>query len=252
LPSMQPMKDIASFEQMQEWQQQFNLGLRESEAAVNATCEVSAGRWVPDGMSGAGVPLRMLYAEDALSKSSMAAPDTQRKEKSLLYALRLYTHARWLAERQHATAAEQRYRAAAEVALREERPELGGHALARLGYYLMGWGRFAEARLVLKEAASYAGEENPAASFLHGVMERRFAIQMGDAQALYAADALILDSGKQPSKQLEEERRNIVKEIHFWKDASNSREKCLSSDDAAHFVICGLLHAVVHVQKLLS
>ena len=48
-------------------------------------------------------------------------------------ALRLYYHAKWLAERNHATAAEWRYREASRLALQTRRKVLAAHALGRFG-----------------------------------------------------------------------------------------------------------------------
>ena len=48
-------------------------------------------------------------------------------------ALRLYYPAKWLAERNHATAAEWRYREASRLALQTRRKVLAAHALGRFG-----------------------------------------------------------------------------------------------------------------------
>ncbi|CAK8990401.1 Protein roadkill (Hh-induced MATH and BTB domain-containing protein) [Durusdinium trenchii] len=67
-------------------------------------------------------------------------------------ALRLYYHAKWLAERNHATAAEWRYREASRLALQTRRKVLAAHALGRFGYFLIHWNRRHEAKEVLRES----------------------------------------------------------------------------------------------------
>jgi hypothetical protein len=183
-----------------------------------------------------------------MSESLASAPDGIATEQALIFATRLYYHAKWLAERQHATVAEERYRRSKDLALQVNNADLAVHALSRLGYFLRIWGRPDEARQVLKEAVALESKPNNVASFLLGALERKEATCSGDVASLLEADERILASQKVPSKELEDERLRLISEIRYWQDADASPMKCLESDNVVHSMICG----AVHIAKLVE
>lgn len=121
------------------WEAQFAWGLYHSKTAC---MRGSAGRWALDRKgSRAGVPQERLRAEELLDSAVRGAPAEEQRKKLAERALRLYYHAKWLAERNHATAAEWRYREASRLALQTRRKVLAAHALGRFGYFLIHWNR---------------------------------------------------------------------------------------------------------------
>merc|ERR1719359_2314585 len=89
------------------WEAQFAWGSYHSQEFLDSE-EPGITGWVADEGSGAGVPYAMQRAESLL-RAAEEAPEEQAKAKIAEQALRLYYHARWLAERNHAMAAEFRY-----------------------------------------------------------------------------------------------------------------------------------------------
>eukprot|EP00435_Cladocopium_sp_Y103_P069768 s118_g33.t3 len=216
------------------WQAQFAWGLYHSKTACTRG---SAGRWALDRKgSRAGVPQEMLRAEELLDSAVRGAPAEEQRKKSAERALRLYYHAKWLAERNHATAAEWRYREASRLALQTRRKVLAAHALGRFGYFLIHWNRRQEAKEVLYESRRISAKSNPLAPYLLGVLERQDA--GADLERLKAAEELILNGGEQPSEDLEAERQSMVKVIHYWREAQTSTRNCFASADAAFVAIC--------------
>lgn len=232
------------------WEAKFSSALRESDVAMAAATDADAGTWTSDSVSSGGVPARMLAAEEAMAQALEAVPQGKvHREKSAMLALRIYNHAKWLAERNHAAPAEERYMKAKDLALRAKRSVLAGHALSRLGYFLMRWGRFAEAREVLKESHAISKKSNPLAPYLLGVLERKAA--GADLERLRAADALVLSAEEQPSEELEQERRRLVEEIRFWREAEANPTKCADGATVAHVLICFAMNAALAVRGIL-
>jgi len=233
------------------WEAQFSSALGESDMAVAAATDADAGSWTSDSISSGGVPARMLAAEEAMSRALEAVPEGKlNREKSATFALRMYNHAKWLAERNHIAPAEERYIKAKNLALRSKRSVLAGHALSRLGYFLMKWGRFAEAREVLKESNTISKKSNPLAPYLLGVLERKAAGT--DLERLLAADALVLGAEEQPSQELEQERHRLVEEIQFWRESEANPMKCLDGGTVAHVLICLAMNAALAVRGFLA
>merc|ERR1712070_500876 len=171
----------------------------------------------------------------------------------MLVATRLYHHAKWLAERQHAAAAEERYLRCKRLALEFGNEELAAHALSRFGYFLTVWGRSDEARKILTEAVDVAqSKPNNVASFLLGKLERNVATDAADLERLLEADSRILAAQKVPSQDLEAERLQLVSEIRYWRDAEMSLAKCLDSDNLMHILICGVVHVAQAVNKAIA
>jgi len=232
-----------------EWEQNFAQGLQKSQQAIDVTDE-SRISWVSDAEgSKAAIPKDMLLAETLLS-SATEAPSAKRKEKTAELALRLYYHAKWLAERNYARAAEQRYRRAAKLARESRRSVLAAHALLRLGYFLMHWQRSDEAQDILKESESICVKGNPLAPFLLGILGRNNA--RGDLTRLLAAEDRILTAVSQPSEDLEVERVGLLKEITYWRAAETSPGRCFDTANAAHIVICLSTHALQSVPHLMG
>lgn len=244
-PSPSRQQEDQAFEPQGEgWEAQFALGLHESKAAIEAE-EPSVGAWTTDMNdlgegSNAAVPAQMLNAE-ALMLAAETAPAAACKEKTAERALRLYYHARWLAERNYASAAEWRYRESARLARRSRRSVLASHSLARLGYFLLHWNRPEEAREVLAESMQLNMKSNPLAPYLYGVLERKAA--GADIPRLLAAEEHILQSGEQPSEDLELERSRLIADIGYWREAEQSPRHCLANADAAQVLICLCGHA---------
>jgi len=238
------------------WELEFASGLRQSEQ-VCLSNEAESGRWTADDSTGAGVPWRMYVSEKSLRESIQSAPEGgDRVQKVVVHATRLYQHAKWLAERQHATAAEQRYHESKQAALSVGHTALAMHSLSRLGYFLKLWGRTAQAKEVLQEAMVIAAnvpnsEASTVASYLLGSLERGDAISEGDVEALSKADARILATGSLPTKELNEERRRVVGDINFWTQAENSVGHCLDTDNVVNVVICLCVHLVRSAQQIM-
>mmetsp|Transcript_86536 Transcript_86536/g.280171 ORF Transcript_86536/g.280171 Transcript_86536/m.280171 type:complete len:344 (-) Transcript_86536:237-1268(-) len=217
------------------WEAKFAWGLYHSKV-VTEVADRNVGHWVVDRRgSRAGVPARMVQAEELLLAAD-DAPAERYREKTAERALRLYYHAKWLAERNFATAAEWRYREAHRLARLSRRSVLAAHAFSRLGYFLIHWRRHSEAREVLRESERLSRKSNPLAPYLYGVLERQAAGP--DTKRLLAAEERILSSEEQPSEELEAERRGLLKEIDYWRAAEQSPRRCFETFDTAHVIVC--------------
>lgn len=234
---------------MKDWEEHFSEGLRSSKL-VTATQDWPMNEWAVDwDGSGAGVPRQMLLSEELLY-SATKAPEPARKEKTAELALRIYYHAKWLAERNLARAAEWRYREAAKLARQCRRSTLAAHSLSRLGYFLIHWRRYDDAREVLEESEQLNSKANVLAPYLLGILERQAA--GADVKRLLAAEERILNAKPQPSEELEEERRDLLWEIAYWRDAEQSVSQCFRSTDAARLVICLCMHAFSNFQNVMQ
>jgi hypothetical protein len=228
------------------WEAKFSKGMLESKALVDAEAK-GVGSWTTDvGKSGGTVPMKMLVAEDLL-QAAEEAPTAVWRQKAAERALQIYYHAKWLAEKNYACAAEYRYREAAALARKCRRSILASHSLARLGYYLVQWKRDEEAAVVLKESMGASLKSNALAPFLHGTLERKMA--GGDIERLKLAEEHILNAEEQPSDELEYKRTHLISEIEFWREAESSYQNCFASADSAHVLICLLTHAMSFVQS---
>lgn len=227
------------------WQDKFAAGVYESKRAVEFN-DKNCGSWVTDPSAGAAVPARMLRAEIFLQAVEKASESEGWKAKTAERALRVYYHAKWLAEHNYARAAEHRYREAAHLARTCRRTVLASHALARLGYFLVQWKRQAEAVTVLEESMKLNIKSNPLAPYLHGVLERKVA--GGDVERLREAEAFIMSAGEQPSEELEAERTKLVDEISYWREAEGDSRHCAAGSDAAYVLICFFGHAVAFLK----
>jgi len=231
----QPLEPLS-----ESWEARFAWGIYYSKMACLAA-EHRAGSWALDRKgSWAGVPQQMLRAEDLLAEAVEAAPEDQQRGKLAERALRLYYHAKWLAERNHATACEWRYREASRLAHQSRRNVLASHALGRLGYFLMHWRRTHEAREVLQDSRRLSQKSNPLAPYLLGLLDRQ--AFTSDVNRLTHAEELIIHAGEQPSADLEWERQKLIQEIAYWREATDSVMSCWSTSDAAHIAICLLGH----------
>lgn len=230
------------------WQDQFAEGMRISKEVANAE-DWPMTDWVIDSAgSGAVVPRQMLLAEELLLVSQKA-PEPAKKEKTAELALRLYNHAKWLAERNYEKAAEWRYWQSHNFARQSRRSTLAAHSLSRLGYFLMHWRRHEEARSVLGQAEQLTTKNNPLAPYLLGVLERQVA--GADVDRLKAAEDRILKAAQQPSDELEIERKELVAEISYWHESELSVKNCFRSHDAARLGICVWMHAFQRLKQLI-
>lgn len=240
-PPTAPLPPTEEVPQGDSWEARFARGVHCSKLAVDAG-EEAVGAWAVDRKgSGVGVPVKILEAEELLLAAE-EAPAAKLKEKTAERALRVYNHAKWLAERNLARAAEYRYREAFRLAKQSKRSVLAAHALSRLGYFLMNWRRYEEAREVLRQSELLSKKSNPLAPYLHGVLERRAA--GADAARLRQAEERILSSQEQPSDELESERQQLLGEIGYWRAAEASTAGCFETFDAAKVLICLTGHAV--------
>lgn len=233
------------------WEERFSWGLQLSLQVTEADRgDAALGSWAFDWSgSAAAVPAPMLRAEELLLAAVEDAPAERRREKTAERALRVYIHGKWLAERNYARAAEWRYREACRLALESRRHILAAHSLSRLGYFLMHWRRIGEAREVLRESEKLSKRSNPLAPYLYGVLERKVA--GADVARLEAAEARILNSGEQPSEDLEGGRQKLLGEIKYWHAAETSPRSCMETDDTAHVVICLSVHAASALRRAL-
>lgn len=219
-----------------DWESQFSQGVRESETML-ACDETSVGSWVRDvGRSASVVPQKMLLAEELFLEAFSTMPEGKRKEKQAEQALQIYNHAKWLAEHNYATAAEWRYRESARIAKQCRRSTLASHALARFGYFLTQWCRYDEAHAVLEESMKLNTKKNPLGPYLFGVLDRQRA--GSDVARLRAAEELILNSAEQPSEDLENQRRQHIADIMYWRNAELEPARCFETSSVTHLVIC--------------
>eukprot|EP00747_Dinoflagellata_sp_TGD_P163940 gnl/TRDRNA2_/TRDRNA2_183185_c0_seq1.p1 gnl/TRDRNA2_/TRDRNA2_183185_c0~~gnl/TRDRNA2_/TRDRNA2_183185_c0_seq1.p1 ORF type:complete len:314 (+),score=68.29 gnl/TRDRNA2_/TRDRNA2_183185_c0_seq1:207-1148(+) len=226
------------------WEAKFAWGIYHSQVALQMA-DPGMSSFVAD-VAGA-VPRQMLHAEALLRNAHEGAPTEQRNDKLAELALRVYYHAKWLAERNYARAAEWRYRQAAIMARRCQRTVLASHALSRLGYFLMHWRRLEDARVVLRESERLNSKSNPLAPYLLGVIERKGA---SDMATLLKAEERILTAGAQPSEELQQELADVVSQIEYWRSAQGSARQCFQTLDAAHLMICLLGHAASTVREV--
>jgi len=219
-----------------DWEFRFSQGVRESETML-ACDETSVGSWVRDvGRSASVVPQKMLLAEELFLEAFDTMPEGKRKEKQAEQALQIYNHAKWLAERNYATAAEWRYRESARIAKQCRRSTLASHALARLGYFFTQWRRYDEAHSVLEESMKLNTKKNPLGPYLFGVLDRQRA--GSDVARLRAAEELIFNSAEQPSEDLENQRRQHIADIMYWRNAELDPARCFETSIMTHMVIC--------------
>lgn len=231
-----PDSALGEPERDQDWESQFSQGVRESETML-ASDETSVGSWVRDvGRSASVVPQQMLLAEECFLEAFNTMPEGKIKEKQAEQALQIYNHAKWLAERNYATAAEWRYRESARIAKQCRRSTLASHALARLGYFLTQWCRYDEAHAVLEESMKLNTKKNPLGPYLFGVLDRQKA--GSDVARLRAAEELILNSAEQPSEDLENQRRQHIADIMYWRNAELEPARCFETSSVTHLVIC--------------
>jgi hypothetical protein len=231
------------------WEAVFAAGVSESKASVDMD-ESGVGAWGFDAnISGGSVPVRILRAENML-QAEQHAPAEQQKAKAAERALRIYYHAKWLAERNYARAAEYRYRESARVAVFCRRNVLASHSLARLGYFLIKWKRPIDAAVVVEESLRLNSKSNPLAAYLHGVLERSAA--GNDLERLEEAEQYILHAGELPSEELEEERSHLIDEIKYWREAESSPKQCFASSDSANVLICIFMHMFTFMRRFLG
>jgi hypothetical protein len=222
------------------WEAKWAWGIYYSKLAC-AAGEHSAGSWAADTQgSHAGVPKTMLRAEELMTEAALDIPTDQRRARIAEKALRLYYHGKWLAERNHATASEWRYREASRLARESRRNVLAAHSLGRLGYFLMHWRRFDEARTALEDSTKLSSKSNPLAPYLLGLLDRKEA--GADVSRLRAAEDMIINAGEQPSPDLEAERQNVIQEIQYWRNAELSIVNCGATSNFAHAAVCLLGH----------
>jgi len=230
-----------------EWETQFSQGMKFSEIMM-ASDEASVASWVFDhDGSSAVVPQQMLSAETLFFEGVKSAPDGKKKDKLAEQALRIYYHAKWLAEHNFAKAAEWRYRESAKLARQCKRNVLASHALSRLGYFMIQWRRYDEAHTVLQESTKLNTKKNPLGPYLFGVLERQRS--GSDVARLHAAEELILNSSEQPSKDLQDEREQHIADITYWRNAEFTPARCLQTSNAAKLAICFGCHVARVLQE---
>jgi len=236
-----------------DWEERFVVGETASTNFVDSGESAYSWReaWVQDPLGPGAVPKEMARAEEFLTAAE-AAPAGIWKEKMAVRSLRMYHHARWLAERGHTVSAEVRFRESANLAKRSRRSILASHSLGRLGYFLVQWCRHDDAKVVLAEAEHLNPKSNPLAKYLHGVILRKEAVNSrhSNVEKLHAAEEKILAAQAQPSDELEAERAQLVQDIHFWHGADEDPWKCIQARDVAHAVICISAHLAFAVQKI--
>jgi hypothetical protein len=231
------------------WEAVFAAGVSESKALADMD-ESRIGAWGFDSnISGGSVPLKILRVE-AMLEAEQHAPAEQQKAKAAERALRIYYHAKWLAERNYARAAEYRYRESARLASLCRRNVLASHSLARLGYFLIKWNRPIDAAVVVEESLRLNSKSNPLAEYLHGVLERSAA--GSDLERIQEAEQYIIHAGELPSEELEEERSHLIDQIKYWREAESDPKQCFASSDSANVLICVFMHMFAFMRRFLG
>jgi len=195
--------------------------------------------WLADA-GGSHAPSDLVQAEAMMLAGEEASEGADRGDRGAARALRLYQHAKMLALKHHDTAAEWRYRTAAELAAGHRRQKLAAHALGRLAYFLSLRGRKEEALEVAGVALTH-GEEDPLAQFLQVSLRRSLGELKSDSEVETAEKQLAAVAGKMPSKTLEDQRASAHAELGWWgKVATEGLQVCLRAWDAAQMLICFL------------
>lgn len=233
---LEPLPEQGRSEQSDCWEL-FAEGEAQSKLATSVTNGLVA--WATDS-TGAEIPARMLRAEELMQRALLSSQCARGLEAmGASRALRMVWHAKWLAQRDHARAAELRFREASREAAERGRTVLAQHALSQLGYFLARWGRPAEALEALLEAKRFGEldpERDPVAPFMLGVVGRQ--VTGGDVAKLREAEDRILDAGQQPTEELEVQRQKLQSDIRFWRAAELSPRRCLDAEEVVHALIC--------------
>jgi len=213
----------------------FGAGAGAGAAAVVSWASEPA--WAADA-GGSHAPSDLVQAEAMMLAGEEASEESDRGDRGAARALRLYQHAKMLALKHHDTAAEWRYRTAAELAAGHRRQKLAAHALGRLAYFLSLRGRKEEALEVAGVALTH-GEEDPLAQFLQVSLRRSLGELKSDSEVETAEKQLAAVAGKMPSKTLEDQRASAHAELGWWgKVATEGLQVCLRAWDAAQMLIC--------------
>jgi len=196
--------------------------------------------WVRDageGQDSSHVPEEIAKAEELLKLGCDNTVGADVSERAALRSLRLYQHAKFLAQKHHDAAAELRYRLSANVAVEHHRKRLAAHSLARLGYLYTLRGRHSEALVAVEESVALA--KDPLAQYLQSVL-RRNAGELKNSEDVLAAEVQLNEvAGLLPSKYLEEQRAKSSAELKWWRAAAGgSAKQCFRTQDAANFLVC--------------
>jgi len=193
--------------------------------------------WAADA-GGSHAPSDIVKAEALMLAGEEASMESDRGDRGAARALRLYQHAKMLALKHHDSAAEWRYRVAAELAASHRRQKLAAHALGRLAYFLSLRGRKEEAL----EAAGLAlkhGEQDPLAQFLEVTLRRSLGELKSEEEVQTAEMKLAAVAGLMPSKTLEDQRAIAHAELGWWRlVATDGLKVCFRAWDAAQMLIC--------------
>lgn len=197
----------------------------------------SEPEWEADA-GGSHAPSDIVKAESLMKAGEEASEEAERSDRGAARALRLYQHAKMLALKHHDSAAEWRYRTAAELAATYRRQKLASHALGRLGYFLSLRGRREEA-LEAAGSALQQGEEDSLAVYLHASLRRSLGELKTSEEVEAAEKQLGAVAGKLPSKALEDQRAVAHTELGWWRlVATEGLHVCLKAWDAAQMLIC--------------
>jgi tetratricopeptide (TPR) repeat protein len=202
----------------------------------------SEGDWSADA-GGTHGPSDLVNAEKHMLASEEASEGQERSDRGAARALRLYQHAKMLALKHHDSAAEWRYRAAADLAAVHRREKLAAHTLGRLGYFLSLRGRKEEALTAVNDAlnVSESVEKEPLAQYLQVSLKR----SLGEikSEEMQVVESQLSDvAGKLPSKTLEDARAAAHTELEWWRlVATEGLHICLQAWDAAQMLICALM-----------
>lgn len=232
----------------------FNLGLYYSDIGLSAEQGLSqvplfgsgaqpSKSWASESLWAADAgdthaPSEIVQAEALMVAGEEASEQLVRSDLGAARALRLYQHAKMLALKHHDSAAEWRYRAAAELAAANRRHQLAAHALGRLGYFLSLRGRTEDALAVSAKALEH-GKDDALAQYLQASLKRSMGELQTTQQILEAERQLSVVAGKLPSKILEDQRATSHAELGWWRQvATGGLHVCLKAWDAAQMLIC--------------
>lgn len=223
-----------------------SLGSYWSELAVNGRGAVPllgmgpdkpSHAWVRDAW-GSHAPADMVRAEQLLHDALQAAASpVGRRSLSVKHAKHLHDHALKLESMDQHVAAEQRFRAAADLADSNGAAALAARSLTRLALSLRTHGSLEETLTVAKRAMDMTLD--PVSQFVHASAMISLGKMQSPADARAVAKQLRAATGHLPTPELEQELAGLRFEVAMWHHVDQGGlSKCTMVKDAARFVVC--------------
>jgi len=231
----------------------FSAGLLLSEAGVSpsntpffgATGKANSMVIDPKGYK---VPDDLMKSEQMMLQSYQNSYGPDETERAALSAIRLCQHAKHLMNQGLDGATEWRYKAGAELAEKHGRDKLASHSMSQLSYFLVLKGRDGEALKVADEAIGLSND--PLASYLQVQLRRSLGRYQTSEDVEDAAEQLAEVEGKLLTKQMEETRTALQKNIALWKQVQvkGTYQSCFILNDAAEVMTCLLAKIAYEIE----